>query len=308
MRGSTFISTALKGAAMGVAEVIPGVSGGTIAFITGIYERLLASISSIGPGLWKTWKTGGLRAVWEQLDGNFLLALLVGMLLGLIAGVFGVSYILEHYPPVIWSFFFALIIASSIYMIRQVKTWSIPNVMLLVLGVGIAYGITVLVPSNGSEALWFVYLSGCLAITALILPGISGSFILLLLGMYTFVIPTVKSFLKTGSMDALTIVLVFGLGCITGVVLFSRVLTYVFKNYKNATIALLTGFMIGSLNKIWPWRICGEELVLADKVKCIRELNVLPTAYTGDSMLLGALLAFAVGIVLVWFLAKSDRS
>ena len=308
MRGSSFISTALKGAAMGVAEVIPGVSGGTIAFITGIYERLLASISSIGPGPLKTWKTGRSAAVWKQLDGNFLLALLIGMLFGLIAGVFGVSYILEHYPPIIWSFFFALIIASSIYMIRQVNSWSIPNAILLVLGVGIAYGITVLVPSNGSEALWFVYLSGCLAITALILPGISGSFILLLLGMYTFVIPTVKTFLKTGSMDALTVVLVFGFGCITGVVLFSRVLTYVFKNYKNATIALLTGFMIGSLNKIWPWRVCGEELVLEDKVKCIRELNVLPAAYPHDSMLVAALLAFAVGIILVWFLAKSDQS
>jgi len=308
MNKVNFVSTALKGMAMGMAEVIPGVSGGTIAFITGIYERLLASISSFGSNLVGTFKSGGLKAVWEAIDGNFLLALLCGMFVGIVSGVFGITWLLDNYPPVVWGFFFALIIASSIYMIRMVESWNILSGVLLVIGIAVAYGITVLAPSAGNEALWFVFLSGCIAISALILPGISGSFILLLLGMYTIVIPAVKDMLKTFSTDSLLIVAVFGLGCITGVMVFSRLLTFVFKNFKDHTIAILTGFMIGSLNKIWPWRVCVDEAVVNGKIKCLKEQNIMASAYESEPYVVGVVLAMILGVVLVWFLAKTDKS
>jgi putative membrane protein len=308
MNKVNFISTALKGMAMGMAEVIPGVSGGTIAFITGIYERLLASISSFGTGLIGVFKKAGVKAVWEAIDGMFLFALLTGMLGGIITGVFGITWLLDNYPPVVWGFFFALIIASSIYMIRMISKWNAGTVALLILGVFIAYGITILAPSSGTEALWFVFLSGCIAISALILPGISGSFILLLLGMYTIVIPSVKDMLKTFSSDSILLVAVFGLGCLTGVMVFSRLLTFVFKNYKNYTISILTGFMIGSLNKIWPWRTCIEELAVNEKIKCIKEQNVLPASYDGDPYTIAVFAAMILGIILVWFLARTDKS
>ena len=308
MNKVNFVSTALKGMAMGMAEVIPGVSGGTIAFITGIYERLLASISSFGSNLVGTFKSGGLKAVWEAIDGNFLLALLCGMFVGIVSGVFGITWLLDNYPPVVWGFFFALIIASSIYMIRMVESWNILSGVLLVIGIAVAYGITVLAPSAGNEALWFVFLSGCIAISALILPGISGSFILLLLGMYTIVIPAVKDMLKTFSTDSLLIVAVFGLGCITGVMVFSRLLTFVFKNFKDHTIAILTGFMIGSLNKIWPWRVCVDEAVVNGKIKCLKEQNIMASAYESEPYVVGVVLAMILGVALVWFLAKTDKS
>ena len=308
MNTVNFVSTALKGMAMGIAEVIPGVSGGTIAFITGIYERLLASISSFGTGLISDYKTGGLKSLWKAIDGNFLLALLAGMLIGIIAGVFGITWLLDNYPPVVWGFFFALIIASSVYMMRMIEKWDALNVIMLILGAIVAYGITVLAPSDGTEALWFIYLSGCIAISALILPGISGSFILLLLGMYTIVIPAVKDMLKTFSTDSMLIVAVFGLGCLTGVMVFSRVLTFVFKNYRNYTISILTGFMIGSLNKIWPWRSCVEEVMVNDKIKCISEQNMLPSAFQGEPYVAGVLFAMVLGVGIVWFLARTDKS
>jgi putative membrane protein len=140
------------------------------------------------------------------------------------------------------------------------------------------------------------------------LPGISGSFILLLLGMYTIVIPAVKDMLKTFSTDSLLIVAVFGLGCITGVMVFSRLLTFVFKNFKDHTIAILTGFMIGSLNKIWPWRVCVDEAVVNGKIKCLKEQNIMASAYDSDPYVMGVVLAMILGIAIVWFLAKTDKS
>ena len=193
-------------------------------------------------------------------------------------------------------------------MIRMVESWNILSGVLLVIGIAVAYGITVLAPSAGNEALWFVFLSGCIAISALILPGISGSFILLLLGMYTIVIPAVKDMLKTFSTDSLLIVAVFGLGCVTGVMVFSRLLTFVFKNFKDHTIAILTGFMIGSLNKIWPWRVCVDEAVVNGKIKCLKEQNIMASAYESEPYVIGVVLAMILGVVLVWFLAMTDKS
>lgn len=309
----------LKGAAMGIAEVIPGVSGGTIAFITGIYEQLLDSIKAFKPSLLGTLKNEGFAKAWREINGKFLLTLLSGMALGVIVGVFGVTHLLENYPVLLWSFFFGLIIASAIYIGRQLTSWSFIEMGLLILGAVIAFGITMLAPTQGSTNLVFVFVAGAIAISALILPGISGSFILLLMGMYTIVIPTVKKALTTFDPSSLLFLIVFALGCLTGLLTFANLLSWTFKNYKNQTLALLTGFMIGSLNKIWPWRLpvkglnekdqiitSSEQLIaLGKEVKIIQEVNQLPWNFSaGEPFIFPALILMVIGFVSVFIIER----
>jgi len=298
-------NVALKGIAMGIAEVIPGVSGGTIAFITGIYEKLINTIKSFDPVLIKTFRQGGLAAVWEEINGAFLLDLLIGMATGVVVGVFGITHLLKTYPQLLWAFFFGLIIASAIYVGRQVGKWGIGEILALVAGTSFAFYITIANPAQGNEALWFVFLSGLVAICALMLPGISGSFILLLLGMYTFIIPTVKNALQTFETQSLIILAVFALGCLSGLVFFSRVLSWTFKNYRDFTLALLTGFMAGSLNKLWPWRnvLSYRENSKGELVPFL-EKSVLPAQYQGEAMLAGVLISIMLGFILVFALEK----
>ncbi|MCR9287813.1 MAG: DUF368 domain-containing protein [Bacteroidetes bacterium] len=300
---------ALKGMAMGIAEVIPGVSGGTIAFITGIYEKLINTIKAFSPALILVFKKAGVKGVWTTINGNFLTTLLIGMAAGVVLGVFGVTHILETYPQLLWAFFFGLIIASSIYIGKQVEKWDIVAIISLILGIAVAYYITVASPAQGNEALWFVFISGMIAISALILPGISGSFILLLMGMYTFIIPTVKSALSTFDTQSLIIVGVFGMGCLVGLATFSRVLSWTFKNYRNPTLALLTGFMIGSLNKLWPWRNVLEyrENSKGDMVPFL-EQSVMPSSFEGEAMVIGAIISMIFGFIIVFGLEKLDTS
>lgn len=275
---------------MGIAEVIPGVSGGTIAFITGIYEELLNTIKAFSPALFGIFKKEGIKGVWDSINGNFLIALLTGMATGMISGVFVVSHLLEVYPTVIWAFFFGLIVASAIYIARQIGKWRIVDLIALLIGIGFAYYVTVITPSQGSESLLMVFLAGVIAISALILPGISGSFILLIMGMYTFIVTdTVKAFLKTFATDKLITIIVLAAGCLVGLMTISRILSWTFKHYKNTTLAILTGFIIGSLNKIWPWREPVEWLrdhagkIILDEAglpkKILLENNVLPNTY-----------------------------
>ncbi len=315
------LALALKGMAMGIAEVIPGVSGGTIAFITGIYETLIDTIKNIlGPEVWTTLRREGLAAAWAKANGTFLSLLLAGMASGVIVGVFGISHLLENYPIMLWAFFFGLIIASAVYIGKQVKRWRYTEVLVLVAGTFLAYLITIASPAEGSTALGLVFISGVIAISALILPGISGSFILLLMGMYTIIIPTVKEALKTQAPDKLLVLGVFAAGCLIGLGVFSRILSWTFKNYHNETLALLTGFMLGSLNKIWPWRKpvlgvneAGETVTIQPGMeieKVIKEVNLMPGQYAaevGDSFLLGALLAMALGMAIVFILDRLDE-
>ena len=302
-------SIILKGMAMGVAEAIPGVSGGTIAFITGIYERLLAAIGGIlGPKVVGALRKEGIAPAFKAADGSFILQLGVGMIIGLGMAIFSITELLEAYPPVVWAFFFGLIISSAIYVARQIDRWSPTSLFLLVAGTAGAYFLTTINPMAGSTNLLFVFLAGVIAISALILPGISGSFILLLLGMYTVVFQAVRG-LASGNLEQLIIVATFGLGCLIGLGLFSRVLSYTFKTYPNQTLALLTGFMLGSLNKLWPWReviqtrvnSAGEEVPFIDR-------PVAPAAYevaTGEpSFLLTAILALVAGLVIVFILDR----
>ena len=303
------IALALKGMAMGIAEVIPGVSGGTIAFITGIYEKLIDTIKTVlGPDWIIALRKEGIKGAWQTANGNFLLFLIAGMAIGVITGVFGVTYLLEHYPVLLWAFFFGLIIASAIYIGQQVNGWGLAEIIGLIAGTVIAYVITVASPAQGTEALWFIFIAGAIAISALILPGISGSFILLLMGMYTIVIPTVKEALKTFAFDKLLIVGVFGLGCLVGLATFSRVLSWTFKHYKNPTLAVLTGFMLGSLNKIWPWRNVLETRVNSKgEVVPFLEKSVLPTNFDGDPLIFGVIILTLVGFASVFLIERLGK-
>lgn len=320
---------------MGMAEVIPGVSGGTIAFITGIYEKLLNTIKAFGPELFNSFKEGGIKNAWATINGSFLSALIAGMLVGIVLGVFGITHLLDNYPILLWAFFFGLIIASAIYVGRQVSNWNWKSVVAIVVGAVFAYWITIAVPAEGNTALWFVFLSGMIAISALILPGISGSFILLLLGMYTYIVPTVKNALKTFEGESLIVLSVFGLGCLVGLTTFSRVLSWTFKHYENTTLALLTGFMIGSLNKIWPWRIpeqwliktedgqyltpegtldyaaYQESLSLGEELKLLVEKNVSPSNFeqltNEPNYLFGAVICAIAGFSVVFLLERISK-
>lgn len=300
------IVLALKGMAMGIAEVIPGVSGGTIAFITGIYERLINAIKTIlGPGLIRAFREEGLKGVWEKGDGAFLLTLLIGMGAGVVGGVFGVALLLERYPVLLWAFFFGLIIASAIYIGRQVERWDFGTVAAMVLATFLAFYITIATPAQGSAALWMVFLAGMIAISALILPGISGSFMLLLMGMYTLIIPSLKNVLESLDPNSLIIVITFAAGCLLGLATFARVLSWTFRNYRNLTLSVLTGFMIGSLNKIWPWRNVIETRIdsKGEEVPFI-ERSVLPGQYEGDPMVTGVIILVIVGFVSVFIVER----
>ncbi|MEL7160774.1 MAG: DUF368 domain-containing protein [Bacteroidota bacterium] len=299
-------TTILKGAAMGVAEAIPGVSGGTIAFITGIYERLLAAIGGVlGPKVIGTLRRDGLAAAWEAADGGFILQLGIGMVAGLGVAVFSITELLEAFPPVVWAFFFGLIISSAIYVGKQIERWNWLSFVLLIGGGIVAYFLTTINPMAGSNNPLFVFLAGMIAISALILPGISGSFILLLLGMYTVVFTAVRG-LAEGMDGALTTVVVFALGCLVGLAVFSRVLTYTFKTFPDQTLALLTGFMLGSLNKLWPWRNALTTRVNSkgETVPLLEEA-VSPANYTGGETFLPlVIVAFLAGLAIVFVLDR----
>ncbi len=302
------IKTVLKGAAMGVAEVIPGVSGGTIAFITGIYERLLNAIQAINPSLIKSFKEDGVKGVLKQIDAMFLLKLGGGMVLGFVAGLKLIVSLLETHPVHIWSFFFGLILASIPLVGKQVKKWGGLEIALLVIGAGLVYWVTVAAPSQGSESLLIVFIAGVIGVSALMLPGLSGSFVLLLMGMYTIIMPAIKEFIAHPFGPETTMLVVFGLGLVVGLFSFARVLSYTFKKYPNPTLALLTGFLIGSLNKVWPWQKVTETRTNSKGEEVIKfSDSVLPNSFSEltDNFLYGnnPNLIAAIAIIIIAVLA-----
>jgi putative membrane protein len=238
---------ALKGVAMGAADAVPGVSGGTIAFISGIYEELITTIGNVNFSLISTLRKQGFMAFWKQLNGGFLLALLSGIILSFVSFMRLAKYLLEHHPILIWSFFFGLIIASIIYVGKQIKKWSLVAIIALIMGAAIAYFITTLASLGSNENSYFLFFAGAIAICAMILPGISGSFILVILGAYK----TLSDAIHDLDIKKL---LLFTAGAVVGLLSFSKLLKWLFKHHENTTLALLTGFIIGSLNKIWPWK------------------------------------------------------
>ncbi|MFT4739507.1 MAG: putative membrane protein [Marivirga sp.] len=293
---------ALKGLAMGAADVIPGVSGGTIAFITGIYDELLKSIKSIDLDAIKLLTKFQIKAFWQHINGSFLITLLSGIAISVLSLAKLMNFLLLNHPIMVWSFFFGLIIISALIVARDIKEKSWKAVLSGILGIIIAYAISELTPSQTPENWWFIVIAGSVAICAMILPGISGAFILLILGKYKFIVTALDE-------RNIPIIALFMAGCIIGILLFSRVISWLLDHYKSLTIAMLAGFMIGSLNKVWPWKIIdsyrlnshGEQVPYLDH-------NVLPHQYlqetTNNPHIVEAILLASFGILIVVLIEK----
>jgi putative membrane protein len=293
-----YLLISLKGIAMGAADVVPGVSGGTIAFITGIYEELINSIKSIRPASLKLILQGKWKEFWTTINGNFLLSLLTGIFISILSLARLLKYLLETYPVLVWSFFFGLIVASAIYVARYVGKWNAGTVITTIAGIGIAWYITLVTPAEANTTWWFIFVSGAIAICAMILPGISGSFILVLLGMYKFILDAVSSL-------NLPVILLFLAGAAIGIISFSNILSWFLRKYHDLTIGLLAGFMVGSLNKIWPWKNVTSTFVdRHGELRPLVEENVLPGTFerlTGNpSMLAGAVALSVAGFLLIF--------
>lgn len=249
-----YIMVAVKGACMGAADVIPGVSGGTIAFITGIYDQLIESINSINGIALKLFFSGKFKEFWKHINGSFLVSLFCGILVSVLSLAGLMQYLLEHHPIQTWAFFFGLIVASSIFILRGIQGWNMKSAMFPVLGVVLGIVVCTLSPTQTPDALWFIFLSGAIAICAMILPGISGSFILLILGKYKYIMGAITG-LTTGAAvgESLVILCVFAVGAVCGILAFSRLLHWLLARFNKETLMVLAGFIIGSLVKVWPW-------------------------------------------------------
>lgn len=320
----SFLAVYCRGLAMGAADVVPGVSGGTIAFISGIYEELLNTIKSFNLGLIKTFKTGGIKSVWKEINGGFIVSLFAGILTSILSLASVISGILEQEGETgekiaLWSFFFGLIIASIIYIGKQVKQWNIKNIFGLVAGAGIAYYVTIAGVSEESGSLVFLFFAGMIAISAMILPGISGSFILVLLGAYQPIMGGIKKTIAALKQSDFALVISEGMpifvtiaGCIVGLLTFSRVLSWLFKHQEKVTLAILTGFMIGSLNKIWPWKEVLDSRVNSEgKIIPTVTGNLSPDSfskmYNMDSFLLYAVGFGVIGFAVVFGLEQVGK-
>lgn len=287
----------LKGIAMGGADVVPGVSGGTIAFITGIYETLLNAIRSIDLEALRLLKAFDIKGLWAHINGNFLLVLFAGIATSILSLANLITYLLNNHPIQVWSFFFGLIVISALIILREINQWNVGVVIAMFAGIGIAYFITATTPAETPEAPWFMFIAGAVAICAMILPGISGSFILLLFGKYEYVITAIKEF-------RIADLIFLGLGCIVGILSFARLVSWLFKKFHNLTVGLLSGFMIGSLNKVWPWKETLETYTdRHGEIKPLFQVNILPNEYLAKSgaepFFLEAIIFAAFGFLLV---------
>jgi putative membrane protein len=294
-----YVVIGLKGMAMGAADVVPGVSGGTIAFISGIYEELLESISNINFKLLITLKSAGIKAAWKQVNGSFLLALFIGIFISIISLAKTIKWLLENEPVLLWSFFFGLVLASIIYIGKQVELWNAKIITLFILGISLGYAVTILSPTNVGEINYlFLVFAGAIASCAMILPGISGSYILLLLGAYPIVMTaiTTKDYKIIGAI---------AVGVIIGLLSFARLLKWLFLNYKNQMLIVLTGLMLGSLNKVWPWKAAISTYIDRHGVtKPLVEQSISPLSFDGDPKLVLAITLAIVGYGLILLMEK----
>jgi putative membrane protein len=293
-----YVLTGFKGMAMGAADVVPGVSGGTIAFITGIYDELLGSINQLNLKALKIIKKEGVKAFWKHINGTFLSVLFLGIAISIVSLAKLIEYLMENHAIGLWSFFFGLVGASIIYVGKQVNVWNVQTIVGFVIGALAAYFITVLPPMKETSDMWFIFASGLIAICAMILPGISGSFILLILGAYPTIIEAISS-------KNLPIIGVFAIGCVIGLLSFSRVLKYLLDHFNAVTIAVLTGFLLGSLNKLWPWKITLESYVKhagtpKEKIIPLVQENVLPQHFDTPPHLFMAIAMILIGFGLIF--------
>ena len=241
------IVTAVKGFFMGAANVVPGVSGGTIALISGIYSRIIEALNAVLS--WDTWKEllhGDLKAFWKKIDGWFLVALGIGIVLSVFTLAKLLEFCLAAHPVATWAFFFGLILASAFFMLKDVKGWKLADVLMLVIGVALGLLVCTLSPSQTPDSLFFIFLCGAVAICTMILPGVSGSFILVVMGKYDYMMSAVSN-LDWG------VLAVFALGCLAGILAFAKLLHWLLARWERQTMLVLTGFVLGSLVKVWPW-------------------------------------------------------
>ncbi len=324
------ITLFFKVIAMGAADAVPGVSGGTIAFISGIYPELLQTISGLNLGLLKTFKNQGFKVFWHRANGPFLLTLVAGILVSFVSLMRVAKFLIEQHPIWIWSFFFGLIIASVVYMARQVTHWDALRLFSFTAGTALAYYLTQLPSFGGVDQPWFLLIAGALAICAMILPGISGSFILVILGAYKALSDALHDF------DLQKIALFVG-GAVLGLLSFSRLLRWLFNRYQETTLAILTGFVLGSLNKIWPWKATQEVLERStgerfgmdrfdfgtlsevqritgdfDRFKALKESSILPSEFSTinpgvDAEFIPALLMMLIGVIVLFGLEHLGR-
>lgn len=284
--------------AMGAADVVPGVSGGTIAFISGIYEELITSINTINLELFKILKQKGFKAFWGKVNGNFLLALFAGIFISVFSLAKFLSWLLENEPILLWAFFFGLVFASVLFVGKEIKKWSLLTVIVFLTGAILAFIITELPPNENVDSLPYLLLSGALAVCAMILPGISGAFILVLLGSYKTILDAVHE-------RDVKIVITVAIGAVFGLLSFARLLKWMFTHYKNLTLALLTGFILGSLNKIWPWKKVLDTKTFGDKTITTNDMNVWPGSYEGENQVVFAIILAIIGFSLIFILEKT---
>jgi len=282
---------------MGGADIVPGVSGGSIALITGIYEELLDSIKAIDLTAAKLLLSGKFKMFWTAINGGFLLAVFLGIFTSLFTLSRLLTYLIEFHPIPLWAFFCGLILISAIWILRDVKVWNIITISAVIIGVILAYLITELPPISSPESPLFTFVSGAIAICAMILPGISGSFILLILGQYEPILQALNE------RNILTLFL-FALGCLVGLLAFSRVISYLLHHYHATTLAFLSGIMLGSINKIWPWKeIISYRMSSSGEEKPFLTENVMPGEYARiageDPQILMAIVTFILGFLLV---------
>ncbi|MEG1543527.1 MAG: DUF368 domain-containing protein [Tannerellaceae bacterium] len=283
----------LKGMGMGAADVVPGVSGGTIAFIVGIYEELLNSIKSINATTLRLLFTLKIAAFWKAINASFLFSIVGGIAISIFSLAKLITYLLEFHPVLVWSFFFGLVLASTWFVSKDIRQWNWKTILSFIIGTIGAYYITVATPTETPTNLLFIFLCGAIAICAMILPGISGSFILVLLGKYFYVMEAVKTF-------NIPVILTFIAGAAIGITSFSRVLSYALRRFHDTTIAVLAGFMLGSLNKVWPWKETLETFTDSHGVlKPLVESNTMPNHLVGEAVAL-----MIAGFLIVYLLEK----
>lgn len=308
-----YLLLTLKGMAMGAADVVPGVSGGTIAFISGIYQELVDTINKVDFGFFSSWKKNGFKIAWEQINGSFLLALISGIAISILTFSKVITHLLATQPILVWSYFFGLVIASIYFVGKQISNRKISTLLFFAIGTVISYYITIVEPVASPDSYFYLFLSGFIAIIAMILPGISGAFILLLMGSYAVVIGTINQF-REGLLQWNTEILgqaviklfLFAIGAILGLKLFSKVLHWMFDKQRNATLALLCGFMLGSLNKVWPWKkIISTRIDSHGKEVPFLEKSILPQNFEGDNQWIIAVVLMVIGFLTIFILEKS---
>lgn len=282
---------------MGIADAVPGVSGGTIAFITGIYEELLHSLNEIDGEAFRLLTRLRFAELWKKINGKFLLTLTAGITTSLLILVSIVFNLIVDYPILVSSFFFGVIFASVVLVLKEIKAWGYKPIVSFVVSAVLGYFITTLAPMETPDAYWFIFICGALAICSMIFPGISGAFVLVLLSKYEYMI---TSLVELNGW----VILIFATGCVFGLLGFARLITWVLDHYHHITVAVLAGFMLGSLNKVWPWRQgleyattrSGKQIAVFDK-------SILPWHFlteTGrDPQLFQAILMMALGVCIV---------